>query len=56
MSFAVPSYQKPLKLAGEIVWSSQQGIGVKFTHLTQHQLDAIKHFSDNEASVYEITS
>lgn len=56
MSFAVPNYQKPLKLAGEIVWSSQQGIGVKFTHLTQHQLDAIKYFSENQESVYEITS
>lgn len=56
MSFSVPNYQKPLKLAGEIVWSSQQGIGVKFTHLTQHQLDAIKYFSENEEAVYEITS
>jgi Tfp pilus assembly protein PilZ len=56
MAFAVPSFQKPLKLAGEIVWSSQQGIGVKFTHLTQHQLDAIKYFSENEEEIYEITS
>jgi Tfp pilus assembly protein PilZ len=56
MMFSVPNYQKPLKLAGEIVWSSQQGIGVKFTHLTQHQLDAIKYFSENEEAVYEITS
>jgi Tfp pilus assembly protein PilZ len=56
MVFSVPNYQKPLKLAGEIVWSSQQGIGVKFTHLTQHQLDAIKYFSENEEAVYEITS
>ncbi len=56
MAFSVPNYQKPLKLAGEIVWSSQQGIGVKFTHLTQHQLDAIKYFSENEESIYEITS
>ena len=56
MVFSVPNYQKSLKLAGEIVWSSQHGIGVKFTHLTQHQLDAIKYFSENEEAVYEITS
>lgn len=56
MAFSVPNYQKQLKLAGEIVWSSQQGIGVKFTHLTQHQLDAIKFFSENEEAIYEITS
>ena len=56
MVFSVPNYQKPLKLTGEIVWSSQQGIGVKFTHLTQHQLDAIRYFSENEEAVYEITS
>ena len=56
MAFSVPNYQKPLKLAGEIVWSSQQGIGVKFTHLTRHQLDAIKSFSKNEAQIYEINS
>ncbi len=30
--------QKPLKLAGEIVWSSLQGSGVKFTHLTRHRI------------------
>lgn len=56
MTFSVPNYQKSLKLAGEIVWSSQQGIGVKFTHLTQHQLDAIKFFSENQEAVYEINS
>ena len=56
MAFSVPNYQKALKLAGEIVWSSQQGVGVKFTHLTQHQLDAVKFFSENRESIYEITS
>jgi len=55
MAFSVPNYQKPLKLAGEIVWSSEQGIGVKFTHLTQHQLDAIRCFSENNEETYEIS-
>ena len=56
MVFVVPNYRKSLKLTGEIVWSSQQGIGVKFTRLTHHQLDAIKNFSENEETVYEILS
>ena len=56
MAFSVPNYQRPLKMVGEIVWSSRQGIGVKFTHLTQHQLDAIKYFSENTEEVYEINS
>jgi Tfp pilus assembly protein PilZ len=56
MTFAVPHYQKPLTLSGEIVWSSQNGIGIKFSHLTHHQLDVITLFSENLEKVYEITS
>lgn len=56
IAFSVPNYQKPLNLAAEIVWSNQQGIGVKFTHLTQQQFNAIKFFSEKNEEVYEITS
>ena len=56
MKFAVPHYQKPLTLSGEIVWSSQNGIGIKFERLTPHQIDVIKAFSENTEQVYQITS
>lgn len=56
MSFSVPNYQRPMRLVGEIVWSSQHGIGVKFSHLTQHQLDVIRSFSETNGEIYEINS
>lgn len=56
MKFSVPHYQKPLTISGEIVWSSQNGIGIKFGQLTPHQIDVIKAFSENTEEVYEITS
>ncbi len=54
--FSVPHYQKPLSIGGEIVWSSQNGIGIKFGQLTAHQIEVIKAFSENTQEVYEITS
>ncbi len=30
MTFSLPSYEEPVKVAGEIAWSLPQGIGVKF--------------------------
>jgi len=56
MKFSVPHYQKPLSISGEIIWSSQNGIGIKFMQLTSHQIDVIKAFSENTEEVYEITS
>jgi len=56
MKFSVPHYQKPLTISGEIVWSSQNGIGIKFRQLTPHQIDVIKTFLENTEEVYEITS
>ncbi|MGD2185442.1 MAG: PilZ domain-containing protein, partial [Desulfobacterales bacterium] len=56
MKFSVPHYQKPLSISGEIVWSSQNGIGIKFKQLTSHQIDVIQAFSEYTEQVYEITS
>ncbi len=56
MTFSVPHYQKPLTISGEIVWSSQNGIGIKFSQLTPHQIKMIKAFSENTEQTYEITS
>ena len=56
MTFSAPHYQKPLTITGEIVWSSQNGIGVKFSQLTAHQQKAIANFSENKAEVYTIRS
>lgn len=56
MTYSVPHYQKPLRVTGEIVWSSQNGIGIKFSQLSAHQTEVIKSFSENLEAVYEITS
>ena len=56
MTYSVPHYQKPLRVTGEIVWSSQNGIGIKFNRLSPHQTEVIKSFSENLEAVYEITS
>lgn len=56
MTFSAPRYQKPLTITGDIVWSSQNGIGVTFKQLTAHQHKAIKAFSENKAEVYKIRS
>ncbi len=56
MTFSAPRFQKPLKITGEIVWSSQNGIGVKFNQLTAYQHKAIKEFSKRTAEVIKIRS
>ena len=56
MTFAAPRNQKALTITGQIVWSSQDGIGVKFNRLTAHQRKAIQTFSETEAEVYKIRS
>ena len=56
ITFSAPQYQKPLTISGEIVWSSQNGIGVKFSPLTSHQNKAVQAFSDNKAEVVKIRS
>ena len=56
MTFSVPHYQKPLTVTGEIVWSSQNGMGIKFSQLTSHQHQMIKAFSDTPQEVYKIKS
>ncbi len=56
MTFSAPRFQKPLKITGEIVWSSQNGIGVKFSQLTAYQHKAITEFSKSTAKVIKIRS
>ncbi len=56
MTFAAPRNQKALTITGQIVWSSQDGIGVKFSCLTAHQRTAIQAFSENEAEILKIRS
>jgi Tfp pilus assembly protein PilZ len=56
MTFIAPRNQKPLTIIGEIVWSSQNSIGVKFSQLTAHQHKAIAAFSERKKRVYRIKS
>ena len=54
MTFSAPRHQKPLTITGEIVWSGQNGIGVKFRQLNTHQQKAVSEFSANTTEVYQI--
>jgi Tfp pilus assembly protein PilZ len=56
MNFSVPHYQKPLTVTGQIVWSSQNGVGIKFSQLSPHQNQMIKAFSETPETVYKIAS
>ena len=56
MTFSVAPYQKPLTVTGEIVWSSQNGMGIKFSRLTAHQTKMIRAFSETAEEVYKISS
>jgi Tfp pilus assembly protein PilZ len=56
LTFSVPHDQKPLTVTGEIVWSSQTGMGIKLSQLTPHQTEMIKVFSETPEEVYKITS
>ncbi len=56
MTFSAPRYQKALRITGDIVWSSRNGIGVKFSQLTAHQQKAISAFSENKTEIYKIRS
>ena len=56
ITFSVPHYQKPLTVTGQIVWSSQNGMGIKFSQLTSHQAKMVKSFSEMSEEVYKITS
>lgn len=56
MTYSVSYYQKPIRVTGEIVWSSRNGIGVKFSQLSPHQVEAIKSFSEYSEALHEITS
>ncbi len=42
LTFPLPDYQKHIKISGEIVWTSAQGIGVKFKKVNRNQELMIK--------------
>ena len=56
MTFSVPHYQKPLTVTGEIVWSSQNGMGIIFSQLTPHQAKMIQAFSETVEEIFKIKS
>jgi len=56
MTITLPNCHIPFDLSGKIVWSGLQGIGVKFSHLTEHQVKTIQSFSEKMEEVYEIVS
>ena len=42
LTFPLPDYQKYIKISGEVVWTSTQGIGVTFKMVSQDQDTMIK--------------
>jgi Tfp pilus assembly protein PilZ len=56
LHFSSPETRNPLDLIGEIVWADTRGVGVKFHHLTEHQVQILKSFCEKTEEVLEITS
>jgi Tfp pilus assembly protein PilZ len=56
LQFSSPEDRQPLRLIGEIVWTDPRGIGIKFHHLSQDQLQILKSFTEKSEEVLEITS
>jgi len=56
LSFSAPDSGNPLTVVGKIVWTDKQGIGISFNKMSKMQQRAIRSFSDNVETVYEINS
>jgi len=56
LMFSLPHNRDRVILSGEVVWSDNQGLGIKFKRLTPKQLEDIQLFTQNKPRVYEINS
>ena len=56
MTFSLPNHPEPFNFKGRIVWSGSQGVGVKFDHLSPHQEEILKTFSEQSEDIFEIIS
>jgi len=48
LTFFNPFSHKHIDLAGQIIWSSADAIGVKFNNLPRHRRDMITFFAETE--------
>jgi len=56
LMFSSPNTRQRLIVSGKIVWSKNQGAGIKFNHSNPKQVGIIKSFTDTKQQVYEINS
>lgn len=56
LMFSSPENRESISLIGEIIWADTRGVGVRFHHLSRHQLGILKAFSDKTGEVLEINS
>lgn len=56
LTFSSPQDRQPLDLIGEIVWADSRGVGVKFLHLAEDQIQVLKSFTEKTEEVLEIVS
>jgi Tfp pilus assembly protein PilZ len=56
LMFSSPNTRERLILSGEVVWSENQGAGIKFTRSNPKQIDIIRSFAENKRTIYEINS
>jgi hypothetical protein len=56
LTFSSPNIRKHLHLSGRIVWSTTQGAGLEFSHLTAQEREIIRAFTEITQTVYEIAS
>jgi len=47
MTFSLPNSPKPLRIAGEVVWSGAQGVGIKFKDLWEAQRKIVKEYVES---------
>ena len=56
LTFSSPNIRKHLNLSGKIIWSTTQGAGLEFNHLTAQEREIIRAFTEITQTVYEIAS
>jgi hypothetical protein len=56
LMFSSPNIRKSLNLSGRIIWSTTEGAGLEFNHLTAREREIIRSFTERTQTVYEIAS
>jgi len=56
LSFSSPDTREYLNISATVIRRDLNGVGIKFHHLSQHELNTIRSFVENGEAVYTINS